>query len=78
MVLRSNSVLCLFSSERILRNLKKTRLQIDKLSSGTPVAHCQSYRLATIETEVHHSRLVGRIPDETLLPHQPLVRFALL
>ena len=68
----------LFSSERRLCNLKKTRLQTDKLPSGTPVARCQKFRLATIETEVHHSRLVRRIPDETLLPHETLVRFALL
>ena len=65
-------------SERSLRNLEKTRLQIDELSSGTPVAHCRGYRLATIETEAHRSRLVGRVPDETLPPRQPLVRFVLL
>ena len=48
-----------------------------KLPSGTPVAR-QKFRLATIETEVHHSRLVRRIPGETLLPHETLVRLALL
>ena len=54
------------------------RLQIDELSSGTPVAHCRGYRLATIETKAHHSRLDGRVPDVTLPPRQPLVRFVLL
>lgn len=42
------------------------RFQIDELSSGTPVARCRGYRLATTEDEVHHSRLVGRVPDALL------------
>lgn len=67
---------CFFFFEWSLRNLDRTCLQIDKISSSTPVARCQCCRLATIETKVHHSHLVKCIPDDTLLLRQPSAQSA--
>ena len=74
--LTQSCCLVLFSLEWSLRNLDRKRLQIDKISSSTPVACCQGYRPATIETKVHHSHLVKCVPDETLLLHQSSVQSA--